>query len=200
MLLPLGAMVARFYKIRANGDWPQRLDDKLWWHTHRAAQYGGTLVMLVGLGLAWISTGAADHSAGSRAWWHHLLGWSVVVMALVQLLSGWLRGSKGGPTDRQLRGDHYDMTVRRRVFEVLHKGIGWMSVLLAVAVIGTGLVVSDAPRWMAAALVAWYLLLTMSFVRLQRQGRCRDTYHAIWGADTSHPGNTVRPMRPKGHT
>ena len=30
-----------------------------------------------------------------------------------QVLGGYLRGSKGGPTDHRLRGDHYDMTARR---------------------------------------------------------------------------------------
>ncbi len=193
VLLPLGALVARFYKIRPTSQWPERLDDKLWWHTHRTAQYGGTLLMLAGLLLAWLYAADVDHPAGSTVWWHHLLGWSVVLMALSQVLGGWFRGSKGGPTDRQLRGDHYDMTLRRRAFEVLHKGIGWLSVGLSVVVIATGLVVSDAPRWMGVALVAWYLLLTFSFIRLQHQGRCRDTYHAIWGPDAAHPGNALRP-------
>ena len=65
--------------------------------------------------------------------------------------------------------------------------------LLAVGVIALGLVLSDAPRWMALALALWWLLLAWAFVGLQRAGRCIDTYQAIWGPGPQHPGNHLRP-------
>ena len=34
------------------------------------------------------------------------------------------------------------------------------------------------------------MLLLMVAVRLQRAGRCIDTYQAIWGPDPCHPGNS----------
>jgi hypothetical protein len=40
----------------------------------------------------------------------------------------------------------------------------------------------------------WWLVLIAGFVWLQRQGRCIDTYQAIWGPDTAHPGNRIKPI------
>lgn len=188
ILLPLGALVARFYKVRPGGGWPQTLDDTWWWHGHRLLQYSGCAVMLIGL---WLAVAQAGRP-GALAAWHQGLGWAVIVMALSQMLGGTLRGSKGGPTDRQLRGDHYDMTTRRLAFEWVHKGLGWLSVGLSTAVIATGLVMVDAPRWMLLVLALWYAALVCAFWRLQRQGRCHDTYQAIWGPDPAHPGNAPR--------
>ena len=187
VLLPLGALVARFYKVRPNRGWPDTLDDKWWWHRHRSLQYAGCAVMGVGL---WFAYGHGGRP-GLLVTAHHGLGWTVIVLALSQIVGGYLRGSKGGPTDRQLRGDHYDMSTRRRVFEWLHKRLGWLSVLLSLPVVATGLIAVDAPRWMPLVLTLWYALLIGAFGRLQRQGRCHDTYQAIWGPDPVHPGNAA---------
>lgn len=192
VLFPLGALVARFHKVRPGRGWPQALDDKWWWHHHRWLQYTGCIAMLIGLGLAYRQGGGP---AGGLAQWHHWLGWLVIVMAVLQVLGGLLRGSKGGPTDRQLRGDHYDMTPRRIAFEWLHKGLGWTSVLLSMVVIAMGLVVVDAPRWMPLVLALWYAVLIACFWRWHREGRCLDTYQAIWGPDPAHPGNGPRRAR-----
>jgi hypothetical protein len=67
-------------------------------------------------------------------------------------------------------------------------------VLLAVLVIALGLVAADAPRWMALALAVWWLMLGALGWRWQTQGRCIDTYQAIWGPDPMHPGNRVPPL------
>jgi hypothetical protein len=143
------------------------------------------LVMTAGLGLAWgQGTGT---SAAARA--HTLLGWALCLAGWAQVASGLLRGSKGGPTDRQLQGDHYDMTRWRYAFERLHKALGWLALVGAVGAIALGLAVADAPRWMALVLGAWWLALAALFVCLQHQGRCIDTYQAIWGPDEHHPGN-----------
>ncbi|KNZ32382.1 MAG: cytochrome B561 [Methylibium sp. NZG] len=201
VLLPLGALLARFYKVRPRQDWPRELDDKHWWHGHRSLQWGGVGVMLVGLWLAWSQGGAGGavaegtmvDSRGTAAVVHAWAGWAVCVAACLQIAGAMARGSKGGPTDARLRGDHYDMTRWRRGFERIHKSLGWLSVVAAVGVTGLGLVVADAPRWMAAALVLWWALLVAAFVVLQTRGRCIDTYQAIWGPDRNHPGNRVAP-------
>ena len=187
VLLPLGALVARFFKTAA--DWPRTLDHKRWWHAHRGLQYSGVALMTLGLALAWPHSGAP----GTVARWHVWGGWAVCGAGWAQLLSAFWRGSKGGPTDRQLRGDHYDMTPWRRGFERWHKGLGWASLVLAIAVTALGLVAADAPRWMAVVLAGWWAVLGGAFWRWQRQGRCIDTYQAIWGTDTRHPGNQVPP-------
>jgi hypothetical protein len=193
VLLPVGALAARYFKVLPRQDWPRRLDDQHWWRAHRWLQWSGVLLMTAGIALAWGRAEACNAWRGA-AGWHAALGWSVAALGWLQVGAGLLRGSKGGPTDRQLRGDHYDMTPRRIWFERVHKGLGWATVLGAVAVIGLGLVAADAPRWMAVALAAWWALLAALAWRWQRAGRCVDTYQAIWGPDPAHPGNRLAPI------
>ena len=192
VLLPLGAMVARFYKVVPGQDWPRVLDNKAWWNGHRRLQWAGVAVMTVGLALVLNRPGAAaSHTAAVMHAW---AGWAVCVAAWVQIFGSMARGSKGGPTDARLRGDHFDMTPWRTTFERVHKVLGWGGVLASIGVIGLGLVAADAPRWMALLLALWWIALTAAFVWLQRTGRCIDTYQAIWGPAPSLPGNRVRPV------
>ena len=190
VLLPLGALLARFFKVWPGQDWPRVLDHKAWWHGHRTLQWVGVGLMLPGLWLAW----GHGTASGALSLLHNVLGWAVCLLGLFQIGGALLRGSKGGPTSPQLRGDHYDMTAWRRLFERLHKGLGWLAVLAAVAVVVSGLVLADAPRWMALVLGAWWLGLALVFAHLQRAGRCVDTYQAIWGPDPRHPGNHLPPI------
>lgn len=189
VLLPLGALLARFFKVTPRQDWPHTLDHRGWWHAHRALQWGGVLLMSLGAWLAW----GHGHGASTAARLHAWGGWALCALGWLQIAGGLLRGTKGGPGEPQLRGDHYDMTPRRRAFERAHKSLGWLAVALAVAVIALGLDIADAPRWMALALAAWWLAFGALFAVLQSRGRCIDTYQAIWGPDPAHPGNLVPP-------
>lgn len=190
VLLPAGALVARFFKVWPGQDWPRVLDHKAWWHAHRALQWSGVAVMALG---AWLAVGHAT-AATPLARWHGGGGWLVCAIGLLQIVGGLARGSKGGPTAAAMRGDHYDMTRWRIVFERLHKGLGWLALLLACGAIGLGLALADAPRWMVAALALWWLALAAAFMHWQRAGRCIDTYQAIWGSDPQHPGNRRPPV------
>jgi hypothetical protein len=198
ILVPLGCLVARYYKVLPRQDWPNALDNKLWWHGHRVLQTLAIAMMTVGLYLALAGAtgnpGAFGTAHGQGAAVHRWLGWGVVSVAWLQLVGGMSRGSKGGPTDASPRGDHFDMTHRRVVFEWAHKTMGWVAVLASIPTILLGLAVADAPRWMPMALAAWWLGIFACMVRLQRQGRCIDTYQAIWGPDESLPGNRRPPI------
>jgi hypothetical protein len=200
VLLPVGALVARFYKVSPSQRWPQQLDNPRWWHAHRGLQYGGVALMTVGVALVW-NRGAVGAVGAAR--WHAWAGWVLFILGWVQVVGALVRGSKGGPTEPTLRGDHYDMTRRRRTFERLHKALGWLAVAGSALVLVLGLVAADAPRWMLLALALWWSALTIAFMRLQARGRCIDTYQAIWGPDPQHPGNRVQPTgwgvrRPQG--
>lgn len=190
VLLPVGALAARYFKITPRQRWPQQLDSKPWWHAHRVLQWAGIAVMSAGALLAW------GHGTGSTlaARVHAGAGWAMVALGWLQIAAGLARGSKGGPTDQSLRGDHYDMTPHRVRFERLHKGLGWLALLAAAGVTALGLLVADAPRWMALVLALWWGLLAVAASRWQRQGRCVDTYQAIWGPDPRHPGNRIEPI------
>ena len=188
VLMPVGALLARYFKVTARQRWPHELDNKAWWHGHRAFQWSGMAVVSVGVVLAWDqgqgnSTLAIAHAAG---------GWALVALAWMQVGIGLSRGSKGGPTEARLAGDHYDMTPHRIWFERLHKFLGWLAVFAGPAVIVLGLFLADAPRWMLVVLILWWLALCVAAWHWQRQGRCVDTYQAIWGPDANHPGN-IRP-------
>jgi hypothetical protein len=185
ILLPLGVIAARYYKVAKRQNWPVEVDNRAWWHMHLFLQYSGVALMLIGVALAW----KEGPRATTAATWHVYLGWCVIVLGLMQVIGGLLRGSKGGPTDAQMRGDHYDMTPRRLKFEALHKTCGWTAVLAAIATVCLGLVAADAPRWMALVLSVWWLALAVFSIKMQRAGRCVDTYQAIWGPDPVHPGN-----------
>lgn len=187
VLLPLGALAARFFKVLPGQDWPRVLDTKPWWHAHRALQWSGVALMTLALGLVLARQGLPG--AGPAALSHAWLGWLLAAAAWLQVAAGQARGSKGGPGSQTLRGDHYDMTPRRVRFERLHKGLGWAALLASVACTVLGLVVADAPRWMLLVLGLWWALLAVAFAALQRAGRCVDTYQAIWGPDPAHPGN-----------
>jgi hypothetical protein len=189
ILLPVGAIAARFYKVQPTHDWPNHLDNKAWWHAHRWMQGLAVVFMTAGLALAF-REGQGDSAAVLV---HVSFGWFLCIIGWFQVVAGVLRGSKGGPTDTQMRGDHYDMSRWRRWFERLHKGLGWLAIFVAIPTIAIGLKVSDAPRWMATVLIVWWVGLAMWSMRLQILGRCMDTYQAIWGPEEVHPGNREPP-------
>jgi hypothetical protein len=59
--------------------------------------------VLVGIGALALVFRRGAASPGADL--HHLVGWAVVTAGVAQVLHGFARGSKGGPTDATLRGD-----------------------------------------------------------------------------------------------
>jgi hypothetical protein len=116
---------------------------------------------------------------------HQIFGYAILILGLLQVVGAQLRGTKGGPTDvakgLPLAGDHYDMTRHRRIFEWLHKRMGYAALALTLLTTALGLALADAPRWMALVIAIWWLLLARVFLWLQKNGRVVDTYTAIWG-------------------
>ena len=194
MFLPLGVLIARFCKITPAQDWPHELDNHTWWHWHLVLQITGGILMLFGL-LLILNRPTHNEAALST---HAILGWVVFSMGTLQILSGLLRGSKGGPTsparDGTLHGDHYDMTRYRKAFEYYHKFVGYGLLLLSVFTVMTGMWHANAPVWMWLGLVAWWCCLLLVFGYAQHKGFAVDTYRAIWGPDQEHPGNRIKPI------
>lgn len=174
--LPLGALVARFLKVLPEQGFPAVLDNRFWWQWHRWLQYAGVGAMVAGFAAMLSLTG------GSFATQHGQIGMVVVLLGCGQMALGWLRGSKGGPTDATMRGDHYDMTERRRVFEALHRVGGWIAMLFGWAAVITGLALVAAPAWAYLAVLLAMALVVGAFGRMQARGRI-PTYNAIWGHD-----------------
>lgn len=193
VLLPAGVLIARFFKVTRSQDWPNTLDNQFWWRCHRVLNYAG--VLLATIGFFWI---VSVYDGLSLATWHGRLGLLTLVLAWLQVASGLLRGSKGGPTDtgadpadpRTWRGDHYDMTRRRRIFEAWHKSAGYLALALAVPSVWLGLRLVGAGLWLQALPWLAALVFLVLFRRFTRQGRWVDTHEAIWGPKPSPSSQT----------
>jgi hypothetical protein len=185
MLVPCGVLAARFLKVTPWQDFPRELDNQLWWRLHWIGQSCAVALSLVGVWIIW------RHAGGGGM--HGLIGYAVTCIGVTQVLSGFLRGTKGGPTARgrngSVRGDHYDMTRRRLAFEIVHKTLGYGALLLIVWALVSGLWLANAPRWMWLGLGGWWLVLLTLGLYWQSKGYAVDTYQAIWGSNPLHPGN-----------
>ncbi|MEM7318408.1 MAG: cytochrome b561 domain-containing protein [Pseudomonadota bacterium] len=186
VLIPTGIVIARYFKVTPGQDWPRALDNPFWWHSHLGLQQLGVALSIAGIALAvWASVPA--HAL------HKVLGWAVFAGGLLQVLSGWLRGTKGGPTapapDGSMRGDHYDMTIRRVIFEAVHKTLGYVLLVTAAVTILLGLWSVNAPVWMWLAITGYWVGLAGVAILAERRGMAIGSYQAIWGPDPKHPGN-----------
>ncbi|DBB02803.1 TPA: hypothetical protein ACH3X1_013633 [Trebouxia sp. C0004] len=117
-LIPAGVVIACFRTVRGMGTW--------WFHLHRALQILGFLVSLAGL-----SVGVyLDPNEGGLKWQHKIIGITVNVLALVQVLAGIL--IKPPATN-----------VLRRVWNVSHWTLGRSALALGIANIFIGMFLSS---------------------------------------------------------
>ena len=184
---PLGVLIARYLKVTPNQRWPEELDNRFWWRSHLWLQSAATIFLGIGLAIAVFNRGE-----GAPGHLHAWFGWIVVWGTVFQVIGGLLRGTKGGPSDPRpdgsLHGDHYGMTRRRRIFEHLHKALGYLLLMVSNLVVLQGLWMLNAPKWMPLLLVAFWAILFL-VVRQLRSRPLVSTYQAIWGLDPIHPGN-----------
>ena len=185
VLLPVGGIVARYFKVTRDQDFPRETDNRFWWTWHRLLQSAGMVLATLGA--------LAVHATGNSGFasWHSRIGAAVLLLGWLQVAAALLRGTMGGPTDATLRGDHYDMTRRRLVFEALHKTTGWITLGLAGAALVSGAVFTDAPDWVMIALGALIGAHLLAIFRYAHAGRWVDTYSAIWG----HPAPARQPSK-----
>jgi len=192
VLIPLGILGARFFKVLPKQDWPNDLDNPSWWYAHLIFQWSGAALSVVAMGLILWEIKEVQLFASP----HHFLGWITVLLLVFQVLGGLFRGSKGGPTypakDGSYRGDHFDMSKRRVVFETLHKSLGYIALLCAFLAVFVGLWSSNAMIWIWVVLGLWVVALGLIFRVLQKRHNPISTYQAIWGPDPSLPGNKSR--------
>lgn len=191
VLLPAGGVVARYYKVMPGQDFPAVYDNLTWWRWHQILQYAGVALATVAVGVILSETGGRLDTLHGRC------GLAVMALAWLQVASGWMRGSRGGPTGRGAdpadpatwRGDHYDMTPHRRLFERWHKVAGWAVLLLAGTTILLGIALVGAPSWLVALVGACQAGMAIGLLDGALRGRWVDTYASLWGVDPGHPGN-----------
>lgn len=194
VLIPMGILVARYLKITPRQKWPEELDNRTWWYSHLTIQWTATVLALIGLGLIIYKIDGISIFDTP----HHTLGWFTICLLILQILAGLFRGTKGGPTypapDGSLRGDHFDMTLRRRIFEYTHKTSGYIALLSSMATVLTGLWAANGAVWMWLLLILWWVVLFVTAIKLQRQKLAIDTYQAIWGPNPELLGNKTKPI------
>ncbi len=191
VMIPMGGIVARYFKVTPRQNFPEEVDSRFWWDWHRGLQYGGMALSSVGLLLILWETG------GRFATLHGRCGIVVMTIGWLQVASALLRGSKGGATDKRAdpsapltwRGDHYDMSRRRLAFEIWHKTAGWAVIVLAGVTILLGIDLIGAPDWLLVLVAIFQAAVLLALVDGRLRRRWVDTYEALWGPDPVHPGN-----------
>ena len=199
LLTPPLIIVARFFKITPQQDWPRQLDNPFWFITHR--RWGHIVGAIVAVAMAFVLVERGWESPVHNV--HTAAGWLVVLLVLVQLIGSWLRGTHGGPVDPFTRkprpaalwpGDHFSMTRRRVIFEYVHKVAGYVLLALTVLALCTGLIAAGAPRWMPVALGAWWLMMAAAFIRCSVPAAASTPIRPSGALDPDLPGNRRRPI------
>jgi hypothetical protein len=175
LCIPFGVLIARYFKVTRQQDFPAELDNYFWWNWHRWLQYLGVAFSTAGYGVMVAMNGFGIQTLHSK------IGIVIVILGWCQVISAWARGSKGGPTDTQMHGDHFNMTPRRRAFEIIHKSAGWIAVLGAVAAAATGIELGGLSVYWHAGLMALTLGYLVTARYFHAQKRYVPTYMAIWG-------------------
>lgn len=124
VLLPAGVLIARYLKWKG----------KIWIKLHIGMQILGLALGIAGLALALVQFGPLGGSLGG----HGLMGLLVSALGVLQPLNGVFRPKKGSI-----------LTPRRRVWEVVHKGLGWFALALAVPTLVTGMLTLDKQEGIA---------------------------------------------------
>lgn len=198
LLVPLCIMTIRYGKPKPtfNGIREKVSIKNIVWWWFSVHKYG--LFLAVGLSLAGVAV-AMTASRGFSGSLHSIFGISTVILGCLQVVSGWLRGTHGGrnyytadPNDPATwRGDHYDMTPRRRKFEAYHRTAGYFAVFTTVGAVATGLMQYPMPALAGFIPVVALAALVLCIV-LEYKGFRYDGYRAAHGYNPEHPYNKER--------
>lgn len=198
VLVPLCIIAIRFGKPKPtlNGITQEvKVTNLVWWwfSVHKFGLYLAIGLSLVGLAVAMMASRGFSGSV------HSVFGIMTVLLGCLQVVSSLLRGKHGGrnyhkavPNDPSTwRGDHYDMTPRRRKFEAFHKTAGYFAGFFAVGAVASGLMQFSMPG-LAAFTVIVVLVAMLVCIVLEYKGLRYDTYRAAHGYNLEHPYNKER--------
>jgi hypothetical protein len=196
LCLPIGAVIARYFKVTPKQNWPIELDSKFWWYCHLVFSYLGLFASILAMAAIFSTWRVFDLETVSRLntaqLLHLVIGWATLLLCCFIIFTAWFRGTKGGPGEKNIRGDHYDLTPRRLLFESIHKKSSYLFFLLCIFCIGGGLLLIGAKGWMLVVLAFLFLCSVLWIMRLELKGRRIPSYPATWGLRPEHPGNRRR--------
>ena len=198
LLTPPLIIVARFFKVTPQQDWPRQLDNPFWFITHR--RWGHIVGAIVAVAMAFVLAERGWESPLHNV--HTAAGWLVVLLVLVQLIGSWLRGTHGGPVDPFTRkprpaalwpGDHFSMTRRRDRLRVRAQGCR----ISVAGADGVG-AVHRLDRRRCAALDAGRFgrLVDYDGGRLYLVAACRPLHRHVSGHLGLGPGSSGQPPAP----
>ena len=198
VLVPVGVFVLRFFKAKPTLNGIKKGTSSfapklICWTVHFMVLYPAIALSLVGMTVALVVSGGLSGSL------HAIFGIATIFLGCLQVISAWFRGTHGGergvdsvPNDPSTwRGDHYDMTARRRWFESYHKTAGYFTLALALSATASGLM----QFWMPVIGVALGLTLIVVLILsvfLEGKGYRQDTYRSVYGNHPDHPYNKAR--------
>ena len=169
---------------------------KWWWYSfHKYGLFLAIFLSLVGAAVALVVSGGFSGTV------HAMFGVLTVVMGCLQVISAMLRGTHGGKYYNNAdledpstwRGDHYDRTTRRRIFEAYHKTTGYFTAFCALGAVGSGLMQFPMPilTWMVFIVSFVFLAIWIYLEFLERR---YDGYRAVHGYGMEHPYNKEREL------
>ncbi len=198
ILVPLCVIAIRFGKPKPipNGITEQvKLTNLVWWwfSLHKYGLYLAIGLSLVGLAIALVASSGFSGSV------HSMFGLATIMLGCLQVIAGWLRGKHGGryyytadPDDPSTwRGDHFDMTRRRRMFAAYHKTAGYFAGFFAVGAVASGLMQFSMPVLTGVIMITVLVILGLCIV-LEYKGLRYDGYRAAHGNNPDHPYNLAR--------
>lgn len=198
ILVPIGVVSLRYFKPKPTKTGIETriaIEDPrwAWFNVHKYL-----LTFAVGMSVAGVVV-ALVVSRGISGSVHSWFGLATVVFGCLQLVSAWLRGTHGGryyytaDTNRpeSWKGDHFDMSPRRRRFESYHRPAGYFTAFIATGAIGSGLMQYSMPALAGVVALDVVILLAIS-VHREYRGKRYDTYRAVFGNDPDHPFNKAR--------
>lgn len=198
VLVPICIIVIRFGKPKPTETGLHRkvsIWHKEWWW-FSVHKYG--LITAVGLALAGAIV-AVTVSQGFSGTLHSVFGLATILLGVLQIVGGWLRGTHGGkhyytadPNDPATWfGDHYNMTTRRRIFEAYHKTAGYFVFFFASGAVASGVMQYPIPG-LAEFVIAMVLIAFAVSIVLEYKGFRYDGYRAAHGYTMEAPYNKER--------
>ena len=87
LCIPVGVLIARYFKVTRQQNFPAELDNHFWWNWHRGLQYLGVALSTFGFWAMVVLNGFGTETLHSK------IGIVIVILGWCQLISGWARGS-----------------------------------------------------------------------------------------------------------
>lgn len=121
LLLPSGILIAKFGKHRR---------DAWWFKMHIALQPFGLLLSVIGWVIALVNFTTLDGGPGI-SFTHAVTGTITMALSLLQAVNGVFR-----PHHEPKEGE--EKTTGRKIWEYVHRGVGWVALILSIITIGIG--------------------------------------------------------------